>query len=93
VKLARVQGKIWATVKDAKLESIKLYIIQPVNEQNEPLGRPVVAADTVASREGDLVYWVGGAEACMPFEERMIPSDATIVGIVDRLDLEIKDPK
>lgn len=91
MKLARVQGKVWATRKDAKLNGITLYIIQPVNEADEPLGKPVVAADMVASREGDLVYWVGGAEACMPFEGRMFPSDTTIVGIVDRLDVETGD--
>ena len=87
MKLGRVQGKIWATAKDAKLTGVTLYIMQPVNENDEPLGRPVVAADTVGSSAGDLVYWVGGAEATFPFNDRQIPSDVTIVGLIDRLDV------
>jgi len=87
MKLGRVLGKVWATVKDPKLEGITLYILQPVDEQDQPLGRPMVAVDTVASNIGDLVYWVGGTEATFPLETRQIPSDVTIVGLVDRLDV------
>jgi len=88
MKLGRVTGKVWATVKDRKLDGLKLYIMQPVDERDNPLGPELVVVDTVGSREGDLVYWVGGAEATFPFGQDQIPSDATIVGLVDRLDLE-----
>ncbi len=88
MKLGRVTGKVWATVKDPKLTGMKLSIMQPVDESDAPLGGELVAVDTVGSREGDLVYWVGGAEATFPFGANQIPSDATIVGLVDHLDLE-----
>jgi ethanolamine utilization protein EutN len=88
MKLGRVTGKVWATVKDRKLDSLTLYIMQPVDEHDSPLGGELIAVDTVGSREGDLVFWVGGAEATFPFEGKQIPSDVTIVGLVDRLDLE-----
>jgi len=87
MKLGIVQGKVWATVKDAKLTGVTLYIMQPVNELDEYIGSPVIAVDTVSSRPGDLVYWVGGAEATFAFEDRQIPSDVTIVGLIDRLDI------
>ena len=87
MKLGRVVGKLWATVKDKKLNGLKLYLMQPVDESDRPLGSELVAVDTVGSKEGDLVYWVGGAEATFPFQDRQIPSDVTIVGLVDRLDL------
>ncbi len=87
MKLGRVQGKIWATAKDPKLTGVTLYIMQPVNEKDEALGHPLVAADTVGSRTGDLVYWVGGAEATFAYNDRQIPSDVTIVGLIDRLDI------
>ncbi|MBN2424941.1 MAG: EutN/CcmL family microcompartment protein [Calditrichaceae bacterium] len=83
MKLGRVIGKVWATVKDPKLTGVTLYLMQPVNELDEPLGRPAVAADVVGSREGDLIYWVGSAEATFVLEDRQIPSDVSIVGIVD----------
>jgi ethanolamine utilization protein EutN len=88
MKLGRVEGKIWATVKDRKLEGAALYIMQPVDENEKPLGPAIVAVDTIRSRSGDLVYWVGGAEAAFAFDDRQIPCDAAIVGLVDRLDRE-----
>ena len=87
MKLGRITGKVWATVKDPKLNAVTLYLIQPVDEENKPLGPELVAVDTIGSREDDLVWWVGGAEATMPFEDKQIPSDVTIVGLVDRLDV------
>ena len=86
MKLGQVTGKVWATIKDEKLNGVKLYIIQPLDEDNNPLGRELVAVDTVGSREGDLVYWVGGAEATFAFPDRQIPSDVSIIGLVDRVD-------
>jgi ethanolamine utilization protein EutN len=88
MKLGRITGKVWATAKDPKLNSLTLYVMQPVDEHDKLLGTELIAVDTVGSREGDLVYWVGGAEATFPFHDRQIPSDATIVGLVDRLDTQ-----
>lgn len=88
MKLGRIQGKVWATAKDPKLNNCTLYILQPVDEGENPIGMAQVAVDTVSSREGDLVYWVGGAEATFISPDRQVPSDVTIVGLVDRLDLK-----
>jgi ethanolamine utilization protein EutN len=87
MKLGRVIGKLWATAKDKKLDGLKLYVMQPVDEQERPLGTELIAVDTVGSKEGDLVYWVGGAEATFAYPDRQIPSDVTIVGLVDHLDI------
>ncbi len=92
MKLGRVVGKLWATAKDKKLNGLKLYLMQPVDESDRPLGSELVAVDTVGSKEGDLVFWVGGAEATFPFQDRQIPSDVTIVGLVDRLDIAEERP-
>ena len=88
MKLGRIQGKVWSTIKDEKLNGCTFYIMQPVDEDEKPIGSALVAVDTVSSREGDLVFWVGGAEATFPFNNRQIPSDVTIVGLVDRVDLK-----
>lgn len=87
MKLGRVTGKVWATMKDAKLNGLTLYIMQPVDEEGKHIGGELVAVDTIGSREGDLVFWVGGAEATFAFPDRQIPSDVSIVGLVDRLDV------
>jgi ethanolamine utilization protein EutN len=87
MRLGKVLGKVWATVKDEKLNNCTFYIMQPVDEDENSVGSPIVAVDTVSSREGDIVFWVGGAEATFPYPGRQIPSDATIVGLVDRIDV------
>ena len=88
MRLGKVTGKVWATAKDPKLNGVTLYVMQPVDETGTALGPELVAVDTVGAREGDLVYWVGGAEATFAFPGRQIPSDVSIVGLVDRLDVQ-----
>ncbi len=87
MRLGRVMGKVWATVKDPQLNSVKLAILQVIDEQQQPTGKIFVAADTIGTRDGDVVFWVSGGEATRPFPDRNIPSDVTIVGLVDSLDL------
>lgn len=87
MKLAKVTGRVWSTIKDSKLDGINLFIIQPMDENLIIIGNEIVALDTVGSREDDLVYWVGGAEATLVYKDRQVPSDASIVGLVDRVDL------
>ncbi len=86
MKLGKVMGKVWATVKDPKLQGVKLYIMQPIDEDEKPMGKALIAVDAISSREGDIVYWVGGAEATLPFKDQQIPSDVSIIGLVDRID-------
>jgi len=85
--MAKVTGKVWATIKDEKLKGIALYIIQPMDENMIPYGRELVALDTVSSLENDLVYWVGGGEATLVYKGKKVPSDTSIVGLIDRVDL------
>ncbi len=87
MKLGRVTGKVWATIKDKKLNGLTLYTMQPIDEAGKNVGGELVVVDTIGSREGDTVFWVGGAEATFAFPDHQIPSDASIVGLVDRLDV------
>ena len=50
------------------------------------MGGKIVALDTVDSGAGDTVIYVSSTEATIPFKPQLIPTDATIVGIVDRVD-------
>ena len=87
MKLGRILGKVWASIKDSKLEGLQLKLMQPVDENDEPMGRTLIAIDTLGTRDNDLVYWVSGAEACLSVKSKAIPSDVTIVGFVDRKNL------
>ena len=88
MKLGRVVGKVWATIKDRQLDGVKLFVLQPVDKNLKSIGNPIVVADAVGSGEGELVYWVSSREATFAFPDKKIPCDASIVGIVDSTYLE-----
>jgi microcompartment protein CcmK/EutM len=88
VQVARVVGQVVATVKDPGLRSRPLLVIQPVTTAGTNLGKAIVAADSVGAGVGEHVFFVRGSEASFPFLPDVVPSDATIVGIVDRWDLD-----
>lgn len=85
MKLAIVKGNVVCTVKDPQLEGVKLRIIQPVTPDGREQGGPIVAADTVAAGDGQMVWWVTAREATYCFPDRKIPADAAVIGIVDQL--------
>lgn len=88
MRLGKITGKIWATKKEPSLHGLKLYVMQPLNHQQQPEGTPVIAVDAIGAGEGETVFWVGGADATLAFQDRTIPSDVSIVGIVDSIHTE-----
>jgi len=86
MQLARVIGNIVSTAKDVTLEGRKLMVIQVLDGQLRATGKPLVAIDSVGAGAGELVFWCRGKEASFPFEGSEIPTDCTIVGIVDSED-------
>jgi ethanolamine utilization protein EutN len=83
MQLARVIGTVVATVKNDSLNGRKLMIVQTLNTNLEPNGKPMVAVDAVGAGVGELVFWCRGKEASFPFKREDTPTDCTIVGIVD----------
>jgi microcompartment protein CcmK/EutM len=85
VLLARVVGNVVATRKDAGLSGVPLLVIQPLRPDRSPVGKPLVAADSVGAGAGQDVFYVRGREAAFPFLPAFVPTDAAIVGIVDQI--------
>jgi ethanolamine utilization protein EutN len=83
MQLARVIGNVVSTVKNTTLEGRKLLVIQVLDGDLHPAGKPLVAVDSVGAGAGELVFWCRGKEASFPFEGSEVPTDCTIVGIVD----------
>lgn len=83
MQLARVIGNVVSTVKNTTLEGRKLLVIQILDGNLRPTGKPMVAIDSVGAGVGELVFWCRGKEASFPFEGSEVPTDCTIVGIVD----------
>ena len=87
MQIARVIGDIVATRKDDNLTGIKLLVVQPVTPDRQPVGRPLVAVDSVGAGVGEHVFFVRGKEASFPFHPAEPPVDAGIVGIIDHWNL------
>ncbi|MBM4175297.1 MAG: ethanolamine utilization protein EutN [Ignavibacteria bacterium] len=85
---AQVIGTVWATKKYPALESFKMQFIQPINGEMKQRGEPIVAIDTVGAGPGEIVMYITASEAVIPLPVDMAPVDASIVGIIDRIDLE-----
>jgi len=90
---AKVIGTIWATRKDENLKNFKLQFIQPLNAFRENIGDPIVAVDTIGAGPGETVFFITAREATIPLPVDMAPVDASIVGIVDRIDVQSRSDK
>ena len=85
--LGKVIGTVVCTRKVDSFEGLKLLLVQPLTEELKETGDALVACDTVQAGEGDVVFYEGGREAALALENWFNPSDATIMGIVDRVDV------
>lgn len=89
MRVAKVIGNIWATRKEDRLSGLKLLLVKPVNilNQNDDL-LPLVAADIIGAGVGETVLIVNGSSARSAAGDMNIPVDATVVGIVDDLEID-----
>jgi microcompartment protein CcmK/EutM len=83
VLLAKVIGTVVASRKDPGLAGVKLLLVQPLKADRTPVGKPLVATDSVGAGVTEDVFYVRGREASVPFLPAEVPTDAAIVGIVD----------
>ncbi len=83
MQLGKVVGTVVLNNKNDALHGIKLLLVQPLSGVREPVGRVIVAADSVGAGMGEEVFFVRGKEASFPFYPTEVPADAGIVGIVD----------
>ena len=86
--LGRVVGCVWCTAKNRSLDAQRLLIVQPLTPELVATGKALVCTDTTGSGAGELVYWCRGKESSFPFLPAEVPTDATIVGIVDLVHVE-----
>ncbi len=89
MRVAKVIGNIWATRKEDRLSGIKLLLVKPLNildEQDDLM--PMVAADIIGAGVGETVLIVGGSSARSAAGDMSVPVDASVVGIVDDLEID-----
>lgn len=85
--LGRVIGNVVCTMKNATLTGRKLLLVQPVDTKGADKGKPFVAVDSIGAGAGETIYWCRGREASFSFLPNDVPTEATIVGIVDQVNI------
>ena len=83
MRLGRVIGRVWSTVKSSQFEGRKLLVIQPIAADGADTGQQLIATDAIGAGAGETIYWCRGKEATLAFLPDHVGSDATVVGIVD----------
>jgi len=85
----RVHGNAVCTIRYPGTEGVKLLVVQPLNKKMEPVGILQVAADVVQAGPGDLCVMVRAREAALAMkDEKFVPVDLALVGIVDELEVK-----
>ncbi|MCK9210588.1 MAG: EutN/CcmL family microcompartment protein [Ignavibacteriaceae bacterium] len=83
----KVIGNVWATKKYEAMFSLKMMIVQPISAELKNLGEPIIAVDTVGAGPGEIIIYITASEAVIPLPVDFAPVDASIVGIVDTINL------
>ncbi|TZE83005.1 EutN/CcmL family microcompartment protein [Calorimonas adulescens] len=86
--IAKVIGDVVSTKKDEKLIGYKLLIIQKLNVDGQCVDYPVVAVDMVGAGIGETVLVITGSSARYSAGEDNAPIDASIVGIIDYIEID-----
>jgi ethanolamine utilization protein EutN len=91
--LARVEGSVVSTKKDASMSGRKLLLVRPqLVDDKDPSkfkggANTIVAVDSVGAGVGELVLFCQGSSARLAPNLRDAPVDAVIIGIVDTVDV------
>ena len=88
--ICRVVGNVVSTIKDDKLSGRKILIVREATTENELVGKPIAAIDTVDAGVGDLVLIAQGSSARQTTVTKETPTDAVIMAIVDELAVDGK---
>ena len=87
--LARVTGTVVSSHKAEDMEGLKLLMLEKVDPRSMAgSGSYVVALDGVGANVGEIVFYVTGSSARYTEESKGKPTDATIVAIVDSVDID-----
>ena len=85
--LGKVVGTVVATRKEPTLEGSTLLLVRGLDLDAKPTATLVVAVDAVGAGVGEVVLYASGSSARQTEMTKDRPVDATIMAIVDQLEV------
>ena len=87
--LGLVVGTVVSTRKEAELTSLRFLLVKPCDAAGQATSAaPVVAVDAVGAGVGEVVLYASGSSARQTAVTKDRPVDATIMAIVDIVDMD-----
>ncbi|MBC8319128.1 MAG: EutN/CcmL family microcompartment protein [Bacteroidetes bacterium] len=82
--LARVTGTVVSSQKAKEMEGVKLLLLEKIDPVSmKGKNDFIVAMDGVGAGMDEIVFYVSGSSARMAETTKGLPTDATVVAIVD----------
>src|SRR5687767_5470746 len=85
--IGKVVGTIVATRKEEELSGLKLLVVRGQDLDGKATSTLVVAADAIGAGIGEVVLYASGSSARQTKVTKDRPVDATIMAIVDQIEV------
>jgi len=85
--LGKIVGTVVATRKDENLTGLRFLLVEELDTTLKSNGRMVVAVDSVGAGVDEVVLYASGSSARQTDATKDRPVDATIMAIVDELEI------
>ena len=86
--IGRITGTVVSTRKEERLEGFKFYTIDELDANLNKTGKNLVAVDIVGSGIGEVVLLAQGSSARQSDVTDKKPVDATVIAIIDTIEVE-----
>ncbi|MEM9493901.1 MAG: EutN/CcmL family microcompartment protein, partial [Myxococcota bacterium] len=85
--LGKVIGTLVASRKEPSLDGLTLLVVRACEVDGTPSGTTVIAADAVGAGIGEVVLYASGSSARQTEITNNRPIDATVMAIVDQVEV------
>jgi ethanolamine utilization protein EutN len=91
MKICKIIGFAASSIKVEGLGAYKLVILKNIDDTGNPTGDSFLAVDTFGSGLSEVVAVATGSTASKAVQNKNLPVDAAVIGIIDHISLLKKE--
>jgi ethanolamine utilization protein EutN len=91
MKLCKVMGFASASLKTEGLGAFKLVVLKSIDDDGKPMGEAFLAVDLFGAGLSEVVAVATGSTAAKAVNNKDVPIDAAVIGIIDHLSINKKE--